>query len=136
VDRYRCDLTGQCDCDDGDGLCIGSVCYSKDDLLANFARTAAGGNALVQLSHQLIAAKLNILCGGTSDSGTTPDITGNQYNGTSIADLIVIADGLIGSLDINTALVQASTINGQKMSQAAAHLDAYNNGFGGVSHCA
>ena len=98
-------------------LKLGSVTYSKEELLAIF-KTPVKGNGLISLAHQLIAAKLNIAA-GASDSG--------------IKSVIVEADALIGSLvvppkgDGNLATNKTSSLNDK--------LDAFNNGNTGPGHC-
>jgi hypothetical protein len=94
------------------GLMIGSMTYTADQLEANLERKPAGGNALVILSHQLIAAKLNIL------NGSDP---------TPIAATITAADTAIGNLNINTDSVHSSTDLGTLMTDLSNTLDSYNS---------
>jgi cysteine-rich repeat protein len=95
-------------------LQLGSVTYTKVELIA-ILKTPVKGNGLIQLSHQLIAAKLNIA------------------NGASDADIkvtIQAADALIGSLVIGEdelSTSQTSALNDK--------LDAFNNGKIGPGHC-
>src|SRR5688500_6338476 len=63
-------------------LMLGSVSYTAAELLA-ILNQPAGGNKLIILAHQLIAAKLNLL------NGADP---------SAAAATIAAADGLIGSL--------------------------------------
>ena len=74
--------------------------------------TSPGGNGLIILAHQLIAAKLNVANGATSIS--------------AIAD----ADALIGSLVVGSAYLAAS-----ETSVVALTLDNYNNGADIIPHC-
>jgi hypothetical protein len=62
---------------------LGTVTYSQAELLSIF-NTPAGGNGLIALAHQLIAAKLN-MCNGAE----VPDV---------IVVAILAADALIGDL--------------------------------------
>jgi len=112
----------QCACDNANTINIGSLAYNQCQLLCAFDRPG-GGNALVILAHQLIAAKLNILDGAAPPPNCD----------------IAAADALIGSLDILTASVPAGgpgNTLGPAMTAAAGCLDLYNNSDGGVSHCA
>jgi len=98
-------------------LTLGTVNYTAAELLAIFNQPA-GGNKLVILAHQLIAAKLNIA---------------NGANPASVATTIANADALIGnkvvppigadSLPTNPAVGYANT------------LDDFNNGLIGPGHC-
>ena len=63
-------------------LKLGNVIYSKTQLLSIFNRSA-GGNGLISLSHQLIAAKLNVLAGAIPP----PNVSG----------AIAAADAMIGN---------------------------------------
>ena len=63
-------------------LKLGTIIYTKTQLLA-IMNQPARGNGLVSLSHQLIAAKLNVL------SGAVP--------GATITNAIATADAMIGS---------------------------------------
>ena len=98
-------------------LRLGSVTYTKDELIA-ILETPVKGNGLIQLSHQLIAAKLNI-AGGVSDA--------------SIKVEIQAADALIGSL------VCPPKGQGELAASATAELtgklDAFNSGKTGPGHC-
>jgi hypothetical protein len=70
-------------------LTLGSVSYTDLELLSIF-NTPAGGNGLLALAHQLIAAKLNVAAG--SDD-------------TAVAASIAAADALIGNLEIQPVVV-------------------------------
>jgi hypothetical protein len=101
---------------------LGSVAYTAAQL-AQILDEPAGGNALLILGHQLIAAKLNIL---------------NGANPAPIAATITQADTLIGSLvmpPIGSGDVDPSSALGQQMVAAGSTLDSYNNGDLGVPHC-
>ena len=101
-------------------LMIGSQSYTQLQLIATLQRSSAGGNALVILAKQLIAAKLNIL------NGADP---------SAVAATIAQADALIGALNITNGFVASSSITGQQMVTLANILDRYNNGLSGVPHC-
>jgi cysteine-rich repeat protein len=64
-----------------DTLTLGTVSYTKEQLI-EILRTPVEGNGLIQLAHQLIAAKLNVANGGSDEIG----------------DAIAEADALIGDL--------------------------------------
>ena len=55
-------------------LRLGGVIYSKSQLLEIWS-TAAAGNGLLALAHQLMAAKLNLVAGALAPSSVTDDIT-------------------------------------------------------------
>lgn len=98
-------------------LTLGSVTYDKAELIA-ILKTPVKGNGLVQLSHQLIAVKLNIAAGA---------------NDADIAAAVAQADALIGNLvvppigDDNLQTGVTSALNDT--------LDAFNNGKLGPGHC-
>jgi hypothetical protein len=103
-------------------LSLGTISYTADQLLAILA-TPDGGNAVIKLAHQLIAAKLNILNGASS---------------TPIAATIALADTALDALiipPVGTAYVDPSSELGQRMVSLAGTLDLYNNGLLGVPHC-
>lgn len=83
-----------------------------------------GGNAIVNLAHQLIAAKLNILNGASS---------------SPILATINNADNVIGAFIIppiaGGIVIPPATPIGITMTALAADLDKYNNGLAGVPHC-
>lgn len=118
----QCALTGdpneQCACDTVNTMLIGTNSYTQCQLLCALDMPG-GGNALVILAHQLIAAKLNMLSGATAPAACD----------------IAAADALIGSLNILYDSVAPSDTRGHAMTTAAACLDLYNNGDGGVPHC-
>ncbi len=116
-------------------LLIGSITYSQADLLTNLG-SPAQGNAVRILSHQLIAAKLNIASGASGSAQISDPLDpSNPYNGMTVNDVIATADALINGSNINTASVAPSTSLGQQMVAASRLLDLYNNGDGGVAHC-
>jgi len=101
---------------------LGNVAYTAsqlDDILDE----PSGGNALLILAHQLIAAKLNILAGA---------------NPAPVSSTIASADEAIGSLvipPVGADDVDPSSPLGQTMVGLADTLDDYNNGNSGVDHC-
>jgi cysteine-rich repeat protein len=95
-------------------LKLGSVSYDKDELLA-ILKTPVKGNGLIQLAHQLIAAKLNIAAGADD---------------ASIEVSITAADALIGSLVVGEDSLKTSAT-----AELTGKLDAYNNGAVGPGHC-
>jgi hypothetical protein len=99
-------------------LTIGGTTYSDAELCTNLNLPGAG-NAVRILSHQLIAAMLNVASGATLPPS---------------CDLDAASDLLIGH-NINTSSVAPSSPDGQDMTAAADCLELYNTGDGGVSHC-
>jgi hypothetical protein len=100
-------------------LVLGTNTYSDFDVLAILNTSGgAGGNGILALAHQLIAAKLNIAAGA---------------DGSSVAGAIVSADGMIGSQLIppfGSGFVSASA-----SSSTTATLDSFNKGLSGPGHC-
>lgn len=99
-------------------LTLGSVLYTDLELLSIFNQSAGGGNGLVSLAHQLIAAKLNI-ASGADDS--------------SIAGAIASADALIGGLVVPP--VGAGSLPSSATSALTGTLTLYNQGDIGPGHC-
>lgn len=102
-----------------DQLDLGTRTYTKAELLS-ILNHPAGGNGLVILAYQLIAAKLNI------ENGADPAALG-----TAVMD----ADGMVGNLvvppvDDSTAFIHPSVTGA--LTQI---LDEYNNGVIGPGHC-
>jgi hypothetical protein len=98
-------------------LTIGTVSYT-DLELCSILQTPAGGNGLVALAHQLIAAKLSIA---------------NGADGSSVASAIAAADALIGGSivpPVGSGFLAPSTT-----SSLSTTLDNYNNGLIGPGHC-
>ena len=94
-------------------LTLGSQTYTKAELLA-ILNTPVGGDASLNLAHQLIAAKLNIAAG----SDPTP-----------IASTIAHADSLLAMFSGKLPYHVAPSSNiGQMMVSDASTLDNYNNG--------
>lgn len=107
----------------GGSLSLGTVAYTPaqlDDILDE----PTGGNAILILGHQLIAAKLNILAGASS---------------APIAATIASADAVIGAMIIppvpGGVFVSPAVPPGPTMVSLASTLDQYNNGNLGVPHC-
>ena len=99
------------------GMTLGTVNYTATQLCAIF-NTPAGGNGLLILAHQLIAAKLNIL------SGADP---------SAVSATIASANAMIGGLVIPP--VGAGYLNPANVSGLSTTLDNYNNGLIGPGHC-
>jgi hypothetical protein len=98
-------------------LTLGSVSYTQAQLLS-ILHQPVGGNGLVSLAYQLIAAKLNKAAGADTSA-----------LGTAIAD----ADALIGSLTVppvGTDWVAPSTTGALTTA-----LDQFNTGVVGPGHC-
>jgi len=98
-------------------LTLGTVNYTDLQLQSIFD-TPAGGNGLIALTHQLIAAKLNIA------NGSDP---------TDIAASIAAADALIGGLVIPP--VGGGSLSPAATSALITALTNYNEGATGPGHC-
>ncbi|HEV2105635.1 MAG TPA: hypothetical protein VGU27_07870 [Candidatus Eisenbacteria bacterium] len=99
-------------------LTLGTVSYTKTQLLS-ILNQPAGGNGLLILAHQLIAAKLNIANGASVPAG--------------VATAISNADAMIGNLvcpPVGSGFLSPSSVNSD-----ANTLDDYNNGITGPGHC-
>ena len=96
---------------------LGTVAYNAAQLQAIFAQPVAG-NGLIQLAHQLIAAKLNIA---------------NSASGTAVAATVAAADALIGALVVPP--VGDGTLQTSQTSALNDMLDAYNKGLIGPGAC-
>jgi len=96
---------------------LGTVSYSEADALSIFGEPV-GGNGLISLAHQLIAAKLNIASGA---------------DGSSISSTITAADALIGGLVVPP--VGSGSLAPNLTSTLTTALDNYNNGVTGPGHC-
>jgi len=99
-------------------LTLGSVSYTDLQLQSIFD-TPAGGNGLIALSHQLIAAKLNKAKGAS----TTP----------AVDNAIAAADALIGGLVVPP--VGAGSLPPSSTSALITTLTMYNEGAIGPGHC-
>jgi hypothetical protein len=104
-------------------LTIGGISYSQTELLDIFD-LPVGGNAVLNLAHQLIAAELNINLGSINTVG--PTIT--DANNLLAKDC---PSGIIRIFPTGTAVcgVSTSSTDGQSMVNDAAVLDAFNSGF-------
>jgi hypothetical protein len=98
-------------------LTLGNVLYTDLQLQSIFD-TAASGNGLVSLAHQLIAAKLNIIAGA---------------DGTTVAAAIASADALIGNLVAPP--VGIGSLAPSATSALTATLASFNEGAIGPGHC-
>ena len=98
-------------------MTLGTVAYTDLQLQSIFD-TPAGGNGLISLAHQLIAAKLNIA---------------NGADGTAVAGAIAAADALIGGLVVPP--VGTGFLAPKNTSALNATLTAFNEGAIGPGHC-
>lgn len=98
-------------------LTLGTVNYTAAELDA-ILEESVGGNGLVSLAHQLIAAKLNIA------NGADP---------TAASAAIASADALIGGLVVPP--IGGGFIHPSITSSLTQTLDDYNNGVIGPGHC-
>lgn len=98
-------------------LMLGTVSYTQAEMLTIYAQPVAG-NGLIQLAHQLIAAKLNIA---------------NGANPVSISATIAAADALIGGLVVPT--IGSGTLPTSATSTLTQALDDFNSGDTGPGHC-
>ncbi len=98
-------------------LSLGSNSYTQAELLSILNQPTLG-NGLVSLSHQLIAAKLNVA---------------NGADDTDVSSSVAAADTLIGAKVVppvgSDFILPSST---DALNQA---LDDYNNGLTGPGHC-
>ena len=99
-------------------LTLGSVTYSDLQLLAILDKSAAGGNGLVSLAHQLIAARLN---------------EANGVNVSAIAGALAQADAMIGSLVVPP--VGSGYLGSGTTSGVSNVLADFNEGLIGPGHC-
>lgn len=98
-------------------LTLGTVVYTDLELLS-ILNASVGGNGLISLAHQLIAAKLNV-ANGADDS--------------AIAATIAAADALIGGLVVPP--VGGGSLAPSATGALTTLLDDYNNGIIGPGHC-
>lgn len=104
-------------------LALGTNGYTAAQL-DSILDAPVGGNAIINLAHQLIAAKLNILNGASS----APILTTINNADTAIGALIIppIAGGVV---------ISPASPLGMTMTSLASDLDKYNKGEAGVPHC-
>ena len=103
-------------------LTIGTRIYTAAEL-CSILNTPAGGNALLILFHQLIAAKLNALSGADN---------------ACISATISAADAAIGGLvppPVGADNINSSSALGTQLVGYANTLDTYNNGLLCSPHC-
>jgi cysteine-rich repeat protein len=98
-------------------LKLGNLSYNQTQLLAIF-NTPVKGNGLIDLAHQLIAAKLNVAQGASA---------------SSISGAIAAADSLIGSLVVPP--IGTGSLKTGATSALTGALDGYNSGATGPGHC-
>jgi hypothetical protein len=108
-----------------DGISIGETTYYKSTLIALLNTPPAGGNAVLILLHQYIAAYLNVASG--ADSSAIDEVAAEALEWLET----------YFELDANgdPSFVHASTPEGEKAIELAAILDAFNNGYIGPGHC-
>ena len=94
---------------------IGCHNYTEAELKAILNQNAGGGNAVIILAHQLIAAIANYDAGAKQTSAATAAI------GSAIALLCA------NHIDMSTDFVQAGTALGQQLTVLADTLDNYNS---------
>jgi hypothetical protein len=100
------------------GLTLGTVSYTAAQLESIFNTPPAGGEGLLILAHQLIAAKLNIA------NGADPSV---------VASTIAAADALIGGLVVPP--VGSGSLASSAVSALSTTLDQYNSGLIGPGPC-
>lgn len=100
------------------GLQLGTVLYNQTQLLAIFNQNV-GGNGLIALAHQLIAAKLNVVNGASVPA--------------QVQQAIADADALIGGLAVPPA--GSGYLAPSATTALIGILGNYNEGSAGVSHC-
>ena len=100
------------------GLTLGNVTYTADQL-CSILNTPTGGNGLISLAHQLIAAELNIANGACAPQ--------------DVVDAIASANTLIGSLVIPP--VGAGFLAPSAIGSLTNTLDQFNQGLIGPGHC-
>jgi hypothetical protein len=105
------------------GLVLGSVSYTPQQLLAIFGQPSQG-NGLTILAHQLIAAKLNVANGASSNF---------MINGKTVSQAIAEADALIGSLVVPP--VGNGSLAPNLVSALNEILTTFNEGTTEVPHC-
>ena len=100
-------------------LTLGTVSYT-DLQLCSILNTPAGGNGLLSLAHQLIAAKLNLAAGAGC---------------SAVASAIASADALIGSKVVPP--VGSGSLSPSSSGSLTMTLDQFNNGIlaGCPVHC-
>jgi hypothetical protein len=100
-------------------ITIGGIAYTESQLLT-VMETSTGGNALLILADELIAAVLNVVNGAAHSANTD----------STIAD----ANSLLTNYNLYTAAtkgnpyVKTTTLLGAKMVKDATYLDGYDNG--------
>jgi hypothetical protein len=99
-------------------LVLGDVAYSRSELLAVFGQPAKG-NGLVSLSHQLIAAKLNLLLGAQPPS--------------QVMIAIGEADALVGSNVVPP--IGGGYLSPGQTGRLTKLLSDFNGGTLGPGHC-
>jgi hypothetical protein len=99
-------------------LRLGSIIYTKNQLLAIWS-TPAAGNGLISLAHQLMAAKLNVISGAVAPASVTDDIAA--------------ADALIGTRIVPP--VGSGHLSPGSTSALTDDLEEFNTEEGGDVEC-
>jgi hypothetical protein len=100
------------------GLTLGTVNYTAAELESILNTEPAGGEGLLILAHQLIAAKLNVANGADS---------------SAIASTIAAANAMIGGLVVPP--VGSGSLPSSTVSALATTLQQFNEGLIGPGHC-
>jgi hypothetical protein len=96
-------------------LTIGGMVYTEAQLITVLKTPPKGGDAVLILAHQLIAAELNV-ANGAAESAMTAMVIAN-------------ADSLLSGINLlNHTKVSSSSPLGILMVADADYLDSYNNG--------
>lgn len=94
---------------------IGCMTYSPSTLVDILNTAPQGGNAVLVLAHQLIAAIANFQAGSTQTAAATAAITSAQQ--------LLCSNGI----NMSTSFVASSSTLGQQMTALANTLDAFNS---------
>jgi hypothetical protein len=92
---------------------IGGISYTAADFLTVLQADASGGNAVIILGSQLVAAILNIAAGATADANVLANIAEAKL--------------LLTGINMTTGFVQASTPLGAQMVAIGGVLDSFNS---------
>jgi hypothetical protein len=103
------------------GLTLGTTFYTAAQLETILETPPSGGNALLILAHQEIAAKLNILNGSMATTSAIAALT------LADTDLAMINPSTKMPYNVLTDFVQSSTTLGTDMVNQSNTLDTYNS---------
>lgn len=93
--------------------------YTEAELITILQTPPSGGNAALNLAHQLIAAQLNV------DTGS---VFPTDPSGPTRIDANSLLSGSCGTAGLPGCFVPASSPVGQRMVNDAALLDEFNSG--------